>query len=142
MSATRIVCTIGPATNNESALHELTAAGMNVARLNGAHGDLDWHAAAIALLHEVMPEVPVLLDIPGRKIRTADLAHEPEFASGNTVVLTTGEGHDGSEKVPVNRPSLHKEVNKGDVILADDGTLKFTVEKVTGQDIHLRAEGP
>jgi pyruvate kinase len=142
MSATRIVCTIGPATNNESALRELTAAGMNVARLNGAHGDLDWHAAAIALLHEVMPEVPVLLDIPGRKIRTADLAHEPEFASGNTVVLTTGEGHDGSEKVPVNRPSMHKEVNKGDVILADDGTLKFTVEKVTGQDIHLRAEGP
>ena len=142
MSATRIVCTIGPATNNESALRELTAAGMNVARLNGAHGDLDWHAAAIALLHEVMPEVPVILDIPGRKIRTADLAHEPEFASGNTVVLTTGEGHDGSEKVPVNRPSLHKEVNKGDVILADDGTLKFTVEKVTGQDIHLRAEGP
>ena len=142
MSATRIVCTIGPATNNESALRELTAAGMNVARLNGAHGDLDWHAAAIALLHEVMPEVPVILDIPGRKIRTADLAHEPEFASGNTVVLTTGEGHDGSEKVPVNRPSLHKEVNKGDVILADDGTLKFTVEKVTGQDIHLHAEGP
>ena len=109
MSATRIVCTIGPATNNESALRELTAAGMNVARLNGAHGDLDWHAAAIALLHEVMPEVPVILDIPGRKIRTADLAHEPEFASGNTVVLTTGEGHDGSEKVPDNRPSMHKE---------------------------------
>ena len=142
MSATRIVCTIGPATNNESALCELVAAGMNVARLNGAHGDLDWHAAAIALLHEVMPEVPVLLDIPGRKIRTADLTHEPEFTSGNTVVLTTGEGHDGSEKVPVNRPSMHEEVNKGDVIMADDGTLKFTVEKVAGQDIHLRAEGP
>ena len=142
MSATRIVCTIGPATNNQSALRELAAAGMNVARLNSSHGDLDWHVAAIAMLREVVPEIPVLLDIPGRKIRTTDLTHEPEFAHGDTVVLTTGEGHDGSEKVPVNRPSLHEEVNESDVILADDGTLKFTVEKVAGQDIHLRAEGP
>ncbi len=97
MSATRIVCTIGPVTNNESALRDLAAAGMSVARLNGSHGDLDWHAAVIALLREVVPEVPVLLDIPGRKIRTTDLAHEPEFARGDTVILTTEEGHDGSK---------------------------------------------
>ena len=142
MSATRIVCTIGPVTDDESALRELAAAGMNIARLNGSHGDLDWHAATVALLREVVPEVPILLDIPGRKIRTADLAHEPAFAHGDTVVLTTGEGHDGSEKVPVNRLSFHEEVNEGDVILADDGTLKFIVEKVAGKDIHLRAEGP
>ena len=142
MSATRIVCTIGPVTNNESALRDLAAAGMNVARLNGSHGDLEWHAAAIALLRKVVPEVPILLDIPGRKIRTSDLAHEPEFTRGDTVVLTTEEGHDSSEKVPVNRASLHEEVSPGDVILADDGTLKFTVEKVVGQDIHLHAEGP
>jgi len=142
MSATRIVCTIGPATDNESALRDLAAAGMNVARLNGSHGDLDWCSTTIALLHEVVPEVLVLLDIPGRKIRTVDLAHEPEFVRGDTVVLTTEEGHDGSEKVPVNRASLHEEVGEGDVIMADDGTLKFTVEKVLGRDIYLRAEGP
>ena len=59
MSATRIVCTIGPATDNESALRDLAAAGMNVARLNGSHGDLDWCSTTIALLHEVVPEVLV-----------------------------------------------------------------------------------
>jgi len=140
MRATRIVCTIGPGTNSEASLRELHEAGMSVARLNGSHSDLDWHRTTIALLRKVVPEVPILLDIPGRKIRTCDLAHEPVFVRGDIIVLTTEAGHDGSAKVPVNRPGLHEEINVDDIVMLDDGTLKLTVVEITGRDIHCRAE--
>ena len=86
---TKIVATIGPATNNAEALVELRAAGINMARLNLSHNDLDWHEATIAVLREVLPDTPILLDIPGRKIRTIQLAHEPSFAAGDVIILTT-----------------------------------------------------
>lgn len=142
MSRVRIVATIGPATNNAKALRALAQAGMNVARLNGSHGDLEWHRATIALLRETLPDTPILLDIPGRKIRTAGLAHEPSFAVGDTVTLTTDSSHDGSRKVPVNYDRLHEDLKAGHTILADDGTLRFTVTEVRGRDILCRAETP
>lgn len=142
MSRVRIVATIGPATNNAKALRALAQAGMNVARLNGSHGDLDWHRATIALLRDTLPDTPILLDIPGRKIRTAGLAHEPSFAVGDTVTLTTDASHDGSRKVPVNYDRLHEDLKAGHTILADDGTLRFTVTEVRGRDILCRAETP
>ena len=142
MSRVRIVATIGPATNNADALRALAEAGMNVARLNGSHGDLDWHRATIALLRKTLPDVPILLDIPGRKIRTVGLKHEPSFAAGDTITLTTEPDHDGSKKVPVNYDRLHEDLKPGHTILADDGTLRFTVTGVRGRDILCRAETP
>ncbi len=140
MSATRIVCTIGPATDKPEAVRALAEAGMNVARLNGSHNTLDWHAGTIRLLRATVPEIPVLLDIPGRKIRTGMLAVEPRFAKGDRIVLTTEPGHDGSAKVPLTNDRLHLDLSTGDVILADDGTLRFTVEEVKGRDIVCRAD--
>ena len=140
MSRTKIVATIGPATNSAAALSALHEAGMDIVRLNGSHADLDWHAETIALVRATLPLVPILLDIPGRKIRTTDLAHEPTFAVGDQIVLTTETGHDGTEKVPVNYPFLHEAVAPGREILADDGTLGFTVVEVRGRDIVCRAE--
>jgi pyruvate kinase len=140
MSRTGIVCTIGPATNSPEAILRLKDAGMTVARLNGSHNRLEWHAETIALIREVVPDVPILLDIPGRKIRTTDLKHEPTFQLGDTIVLTTETGHDGTEKVPVNYSALHEDIAAGNAILADDGTLRFVVERVEGRDIYCRAE--
>jgi len=140
VSRTKIVATIGPATATGDALCRLAEAGMSVARLNGSHADLDWHAATIALIRETLPAVPILLDIPGRKIRTTQLAHEPSFESGETVVLTTDADYSGSDKVPVNYPFLHQDLQPEATILADDGTLRFTVTAVRGQDIVCRAE--
>lgn len=140
MSRVKIVATIGPRTNTAPALRALLEAGMNVARLNGSHADLEWHTEAIAMLRSVAPDVPILLDIPGRKIRTKQLAHEPSFATGETLVLTTSDGHDGHSKVPVNRPDLHDHLRVGDIVLADDGTLRFTVTEIVGRDILCRAE--
>jgi len=80
------------------------------------------------------------LDVPGRKIRTTQLAHEPTFSSGDTVTLTTSDGYDGYDKVPVNRPDIHEYLQAGDIILADDGTLRFLVTEVVGNDIVCCAE--
>lgn len=140
MSHRKIVATIGPATASAAAVRQLVQAGMGVARLNGSHATLEWHAQAIALIRKTAPEVPVLLDIPGRKIRTARLVHEPTFAFGDTVILTTDTSYDGREKVPVNYADLHLDLCAGNVILADDGQLRFTVINVKGDDIICRAE--
>lgn len=140
MSRTKIVATIGPVTNTREKLLALRDAGMDMARLNGSHADLDWHKDTINLIRETLPMVPILLDIPGKKIRTIQLMHEPSFEIGETVILTTDIDHDGSEKVPVNNPTLHENLKTDDVILADDGTLRFTVSDVVGRDIHCRAE--
>ena len=131
----KIVATIGPATCNPQSLRALRSAGMSVARLNGSHADLDWHRKAIGLIREVLPHVPILLDIPGRKIRTTLLAHEPSFAAGDTVILTTDLSHDGRHKVPVNYADLHADVVVGSTIMADDGTLSFEVVKIEARDI-------
>ena len=140
MSKTRIVCTIGPGSLNSAMLQSLHQAGMNLARLNGSHSDLAWHQDAIALLREILPSTPILLDIPGRKIRTAQLAHEPSFEVGDELILTTDAAHDGRTKVPINYPHLHTALDAGHTILADDGTLKFTVLRIEGRDIVCRAE--
>lgn len=140
MSKRKIICTVGPATATPEKLRTLREVGMDVARLNGSHADLDWHKNTIAMIRETLPDLPILLDIPGRKIRTTALAVELRFKAGDEIVLTTDTSHDGSEKVPVNYDRLHRDLEAGHRILADDGTLHFTVTAVSGQDITCRAE--
>jgi pyruvate kinase len=142
MKNTRIVATIGPMTNNKESLLALDKAGMNIARLNGSHNSLEWHEEVISLIHEVLPDTPILIDIPGRKIRTIQLAVEPTFLIGDTIILTTDTSFDGQEKVPVNYENLHNDLKAGQTVLADDGTLRFTIIKIEDKDIYLRAETP
>ena len=140
MRHTRIVCTIGPNSLQDSTLFSLYDAGLSVARLNGSHANLEWHRNAIKKIHDLLPEVPILLDIPGRKIRTTQLLHEPNLLVGETLVLTTDLSHDGTKKVPVNYDNLHADLSVGDSIMADDGTLRFTVTEIVGCDIYCRVE--
>jgi len=140
MNYTRIVCTIGPSTLNDETLRSLGEVGLSIARLNGSHADLNWHKIAISKIREILPDVPILLDIPGRKIRTLQLRHEPTFNEGDIIVLTTDPSYDGKLKVPVNYKDLHKDLERGNTVMADDGTLKFIVDKVEGLDIFCRAE--
>ncbi len=113
---------------------------MSIARLNGSHASLDWHASAISLIRKAAPDVPILLDIPGRKIRTAQLQKEPSFGVGDTVTLTTDAGYRGHDKVLVNYSQLHADLARGDGGLADDGQLGFTVVDIQANDIVCRAE--
>jgi pyruvate kinase len=140
MTGSRVIATIGPASNNSELLLELRTAGMSVARLNGSHSTHEWHADTVKLLRETVPDVPILLDIPGRKIRTLQLAHEPSFLRGEIIILTTDTSHNGEVKVPVGYDKLHEKLSPGVGVFADDGTLSFVVEKIEGQDIYLRAD--
>lgn len=139
MQQTKIVATIGPASCDSASLTGLHKRGMSVARLNGSHADLVWHRNAILLIRATLPDVPILLDIPGRKIRTTTLAHEPSFATGDSITLTTDLSFDGRLKVPVNYANLSLDLSVGDRILADDGTLNFEVISISGADIVCRA---
>ena len=140
MRRTKIVCTIGPASLSLQVLESLAKSGMNIVRLNGSHADLEWHKKAIDLIHEILPNMPILLDIPGRKIRTTQLRNEPKFKTGQTLILTTDLSHDGNEKVPINYPDLHLDLTVGDKVMADDGALRFTVAQIIGSDIYVIAE--
>lgn len=136
---TRIVATIGPATATADAIKRLVKAGMNVARLNGSHNTLAWHAATIATLRRAAPQVPILLDVPGKKIRTAMLDHEPRFEAGDTIILTTDTDYRGHDKVVVKHATLHELIVPGQRLFADDGTLEFEVTCIEGRDISCRA---
>ena len=136
----KIVATIGPKTSNKKALENLYSAGMSVARLNGSHNTLEWHSKVISLIKSTLPSVPILFDIPGKKIRTAQLKFEPKFNVSDEIILTTQKGFDGKNKVSLNNEHLHKYLSIGDVILADDSILRFTVLKIVKKDIYCRAE--
>lgn len=141
MSRIKIVATLGPRTATPDALAALAEAGMDVARLNGSHADLGWHAAAVRLLREVVPRVPVLFDLPGRKIRTGTLPLDRGLAVGDTLILTTAPADVAPPgAVPVTSPDLHLRLSAGDAILADDGRLRFVVVAVQGREIHCRVE--
>lgn len=103
-----IIATIGPVSANPDRLKALVEAGMTMARLNGSHNTREWHRKTICLIKETLPSLPILLDIPGRKIRTVTLAHEPMFKAEDTIILTTDGQHDGSNKVPVNFDLFHE----------------------------------
>lgn len=140
MSRTKIVATIGPRTNDARLIRGLVDAGMDVARLNGAHADADWHSTTIDLLRSVAGDVPVILDLPGRKVRTARLDPEPGFEAGDVVIFTTSDDPAGGRKVPVTAESLLEDVTVGDVLKAEDGGLTFTVVDVNDQDVICRAD--
>ena len=140
MQRTKIVATIGPSTANSKKLKMMYKAGMSVARLNGSHNTLEWHSDTIKLIRKTLPDFPILIDIPGKKIRTSNLKYEPKFSISDEIILTTSKGYDGKNKVSITSNLLHKYLSKGDDVLADDGTLKFIVSKVLGRDIYLKAK--
>ncbi len=140
MKKIKIIATIGPKTAEPSALVRLFNAGMSIARLNGAHNTLDWHKRAIKLINKNLPNVPILIDIPGKKIRTKSLIKEPKFKKDDVITLTTEQNYRGTQKVAINHKSLHQLLSKNDRVFADDGSLAFVVTKINANDIYCRAE--
>jgi len=134
---TKIIATLGPQTATTEGIQLLLGAGTNVFRLNGSHNTLDWHKQVIERVRSISPLTPILMDIPGRKVRTGVLKEEIKLTLGKEIIFTTG---DDVDFVPVTYKLLHSDLKSGDTILADDGTLKFKVERVEGQNVHCRSE--
>jgi pyruvate kinase len=137
---TKIVATIGPASESPEMLRRLVEAGMDVARLNFSHGQVDAHARVIANLREAEREagrrIAILADLPGPKIRIGDFADGPiELVEGRPFVLTTDEVGGDVDRVSVTFSRLPKVVKPGDLLYLDDGLLCLRVEAVSGSEV-------
>ncbi len=129
---TKIVCTIGPASEREEVLRELIKAGMNVARLNFSHGDHNVHGERIRLIRKLSEEletpIPILQDLQGPKIRVGEIENDKVLLKDNEEIALTPKETLGNEKlIFVNYPYLLEDVNIGDRILIDDGLIELKV---------------
>ncbi|CAA7601921.1 pyruvate kinase [Acididesulfobacillus acetoxydans] len=138
MRRTKIVCTIGPASESTAKVQELLAAGMDVARLNFSHGTHEEHGARIAVLKEAAEKIgkhlALILDTKGPEIRTG-IVPDPgvELVDGSGYVLDTNLTQAGNaERVGITYTNLWREVKAGEHILIDDGQLDLEV--VSAQD--------
>jgi len=140
MRKTKIVCTIGPASESVDRLVALMNAGMNVARLNFSHGDHKEHGARIANIREAARRtgktVGILLDTKGPEIRTGDMATEKVvLKAGQQLIISMKEIKGTAEKISVTYPGLAKDVHPGSKILLDDGLIELEVLSRTDDEI-------
>jgi pyruvate kinase len=140
----KIVCTLGPATNSPRMIRRLLEAGMDVARLNFSHGTHETHAQSIAMVHAAASElgktVGILADLQGPKIRTGPLAGggTVNLRTGQQFVITTAKILGDSTRVNTTFRPLPREVKSGDRILLSDGLIELRVEKVRGPEVICR----
>ena len=141
MRKTKIICTMGPATDREGVLEKLVEVGMNVARFNFSHGSHEEQKQRMdrlkAIRKRVQKPVAILLDTKGPEIRIGNFEHDKiQLASGDKFILT-GRAVLGNEKeVQVLYEHLAEDVKIGSRILIDDGLVEMIVEAIEGTDIH------
>ncbi|MCC6621612.1 MAG: pyruvate kinase [Deltaproteobacteria bacterium] len=145
MRRAKIVCTLGPATQDQDAIDALVQAGMDCARLNFSHGTHESHAATARLVRAAATRagrpLALLADLCGPKIRVGKFPGGPiELQPGQTFVLTVNERPGDEMGVGVSYPQLAEDVLAGDAILLDDGLLRLRVERVDGPDIFTIVE--
>ncbi len=130
---TKIVATLGPATDSDEMLEALVRAGVNVFRLNMSHGHPDWVAAICPRLRAIAADVGrligILLDTQGPAIRTGDLPQKLDLKTGDQFTFTV-RGHRSEEQfsVDVNYDDLVNDIGVGDVVLVDNGLLRMEVQ--------------
>ena len=146
MKKTKIVCTMGPNTDNREIMKELALNGMDVARFNFSHGDHAEHKHRLEILESVREElgIPIasLLDTKGPEIRTGKLTDGKKVTlkEGDLYTLTTEEIVGDETRGYINYAGLAEDVKPGDRILIDDGLIELHVREVNGTDIVCRIE--
>jgi pyruvate kinase len=140
---TKIVATIGPASNSPQMLRDLIHAGINIARINFSHGDFAYHAECIASIREAERaagrRIAIMADLPGPKMRIGKIDPEPiELAIGASFVLTTEDVPGNSGRVSVSFKSLPQAVKPGDRLFLNDGLVHLEVERIAGPEVHCK----
>ncbi len=143
MRRTKIVCTIGPATESEEMIEKLVMAGMNVARINFSHGTHDYLHKLVQRIKRVRSRVKkpvaILQDLQGPKIRIGVIKENiVQLVQGQEFVLTSEHVQGDARRVSVSLQTLPLEVTAGHPILLADGNIELHVEKVAGSDIICR----
>ena len=137
---TKIVCTLGPASDKEETLKLLIQNGLNVCRFNFSHGSHEEHKVRMDLVKKVRAELgqptAILLDTKGPEIRTGEF-NEPEvfLKEGHTFTITMKDVMGSQDMCTVSYKGLVKDVKCGDIILIDDGLVGLTVKEVNGDEI-------
>jgi pyruvate kinase len=138
---TKIVCTLGPASWSPERIHSLIEAGMDVARINFSHGELERHAETIRNVREVSARVgrpvAVLGDLQGPKIRVGVLAEPIELKPGDSVIFAP-EGEHLPGEIPTTFAELAEDVEVGEVVLLADGLMELIVEDVQPPRVKMR----
>lgn len=137
---TKIVATIGPASESQEMLERLIRAGLNVARLNFSHGDFSGHAERILRIRAAEKaagrRVAIMADLPGPKMRVGKIDPEPiELHAGDSFTLTTEDIVGNQQRVSMSFPSLPQVVKPGDSLFLNDGLVQLEVERVAGDDV-------
>lgn len=145
MRKTKIVCTLGPATDNEPVLRQMLLAGMNVARFNFSHGSHEEHLKRLELLRGLRSElnlpVAAMLDTKGPEIRLKDFKDgSVRLQSGQEFTLTTEDILGDEHGCSITYRDLPGDVRPGSAILLDDGLVRMTVLAVNGGNIRCRVE--
>ena len=137
---TKIVATLGPASNTAGIIEQLIRAGMDIARLNFSHGTTEDHRRLISNVHAASEkagkDVGILLDLQGPKIRIGKLEKDAvHLEEGTQFIITTRDIAGNEREVSTNYTPLPQEISVGSHILLDDGLLELEVLKTTGTDI-------
>ena len=139
MRKTKIICTIGPASENEETLTQMCLAGMNVARLNFSHGTCEDQKKKIDLINSVRDKlglpIAIMLDTKGPEYRIKTFReHKVILQDGDTFTFTVDDVEGNKERVSVNYKNLINEISVGDRILVNNGLLIFEVEQIKKND--------
>lgn len=141
MRKTKIVCTVGPATDDDNILRQMMLAGMNVARFNFSHGDYEMHKKrfeqVVRLREELGLPIATMLDTKGPEIRLGKFVDDKpvEIFDGDTFTLTTEDIPCTAERASITFKGLPGDVSIGTKILINDGAVELVAEKITATDI-------
>lgn len=140
MRKTKIVATIGPASNSEETLTKLFKAGADAARINFSHGTYESHSEAIETIKKVREEldlpIPLILDTKGPEIRTKTLKDEFVFLEkGQKFILTTDDVEGDNTIVSVTYKDIVKDLRQGSIVLIDDGLIELMVKEINGTNV-------
>lgn len=140
MKKTKIVCTLGPASETKEVVSAMADAGMNVARINFSHGTHEEHAKKIEIIKQIREEknipLPILLDTKGPEFRIRAFKNGKIFLNeGDSFTFTADEIEGDETRVSVSYKNICNEMNPGDKILLNNGLMVFEVEKVKASDV-------
>lgn len=142
MRRTKIVATLGPATDDPAVLDAMVAAGLNVARLNASHSELDQLAARLLAIRAAEQRcgrtIGVILDLPGPKLRVGKVAAGTLLLAGEELRISAGECMGDAREVCITYPGLAADVSAGDIILLDDGRVELVVTGTEGSHVVTR----
>lgn len=145
MRKTKIICTLGPATDSEEVMKELIVSGMDVARFNFSHANYEEHLMRLKMLKRLRNEcdlpIAALLDTKGPEVRIGTFKEgRITLTQGQKFTLTTDDIEGTNDIVSITYKELTKDVSEGSTILIDDGLVEMTVERIEGSNIICRVE--